>query len=187
MIRATSDPSCFVSASDEELARLARSGPRRRAAFAALVERHHQAVADYAFRRLGDPDLAEDVVQEAFCRVFHQIQRFHGGSFRAWLLTIARFLCMAERKRARLRGRSLPLGSLPEIAAPPPGRDPARGEELRRVRDLFESLDPSSQEILELRIFQDMTLQEISRLTTSSLSTIWRRFRDALRRLKEKL
>jgi RNA polymerase sigma-70 factor (ECF subfamily) len=185
MIRATNDLSCLVSASDEELARLARCGPRRQAAFAALVGRHHQAVADYAFRRLGDPDLAEDVVQETFCRVFHQIQRFHGGSFRAWLLTIARFLSMAERKRARVRRRPLPATSEPPAASL--GRDPARDEDLARLRGLFESLDPSSREVLELRIFQDMTLEEISRLTSSPLSTVWRRFRDALRRLREKL
>jgi RNA polymerase sigma-70 factor (ECF subfamily) len=186
-MRATSDPAVLGSAGDEELARLARGGPRRRAAFAALVERHHQAVANYAARRLGDPDLAEDVVQETFCRAFRQVQRFHGGSFRAWLLTIARFLCMAERKRARLRRRSRPIASLPEVAAAPPARDPARQEELARVQGLFESLDPPAQEILELRIFQDMTLEEISRLTASPLSSVWRHYRDALRRLKRNL
>jgi RNA polymerase sigma-70 factor, ECF subfamily len=181
-IRATHDPVSFASAGDDELARLARSGPLRRAAFAALVERHHQAVANFAYRRLGDPDLAEDVVQETFCRALRQIQRFHGGSFRGWLLTIARFLCMAERKQGRLRRR--PLQKLADV---PPGRDPAREEELTRVQALFESLDPPSQEIIEFRIFHDMTLEEISRLTTTPLSTVWRRFRDAIRRLKRNL
>jgi len=187
LTKAAHEPTLLASAGDEELARLARTGSRRRAAFAALVERNHQAIADYAYRRLGDLDLAEDVVQETFCRAFRQILRFHGGSFRGWLLTIARFLCMAERKRVRVRRRSLSLASVAEIAAAPSGRDPARQEELQRVQGLFESLDAPSQEILELRIFQDMTLEEISRLTTAPLTTIWRRLRDALRLLKRNL
>ena len=73
-------------------------------AFGELVARHQDVVVRVASRIVG-PDESEDVAQDAFLRAFHRIDRFRGeGSFRAWLLQIARNSALdalsARRRRA---------------------------------------------------------------------------------------
>src|SRR5436305_4246632 len=67
---------------------LARSGDSE--AFRALVERHSRAVYRLAHRMTGNPQDAEDVVQETFLRAYRQLSRFESrANFGTWLHRIA--------------------------------------------------------------------------------------------------
>lgn len=57
-------------------------------AFNQLVLLHQNLAYHQAYLILGDGALAEDTVQDSFIRVFQNIPRFRGGSFRAWILKI---------------------------------------------------------------------------------------------------
>ncbi len=69
--------------------------------FNALVLEHQDAVYHLACYLLGDPDLAEDVTQKAFLNAYLKLHTFRGGSFRGWLLGIARNASYDELRRAR--------------------------------------------------------------------------------------
>lgn len=72
---------------DAELATLAALGDR--AAFGELLRRHAPGVR-VVLRRMGArPALADDVAQDACLKAFERIATFRGGSFPAWLKTIA--------------------------------------------------------------------------------------------------
>ena len=58
-------------------------------AFNALVLRFQDGVYGLTLRMLGDSDSAEDATQDAFIRAWQRFETFRGGSFRAWLFTIA--------------------------------------------------------------------------------------------------
>ncbi len=77
----------LTSLSDEELLQLSLSKP---SAFEMLVARYQSQFLNRATSVVGSRDAAEDVVQEAFIRVYRFAPRFKGesGSFRAWSLTI---------------------------------------------------------------------------------------------------
>ena len=61
-----------------------------------LYDRHHRTALAVAYRVLRDPNLAEDVIQEAFLAVWRQAHGFapERGSARAWLLSIVRHRAM---------------------------------------------------------------------------------------------
>ena len=84
--------------------------------FHSLFERHSQDVYRFALYLSGDPSLAEEITQETFVRAWVMPGEVCGGTVKAYLLTIARNLYRAERKRA---GRQVALdGTLPD---PKPG------------------------------------------------------------------
>jgi RNA polymerase sigma-70 factor (ECF subfamily) len=78
--------SLLFSMAEENLIRLAVEGSL--AAFNELVVSYQDLAYNHACMLLNDPVSAEDVTQESFIKAFHGINKFRGGSFRAWLLKI---------------------------------------------------------------------------------------------------
>ncbi|MDX1420008.1 MAG: sigma-70 family RNA polymerase sigma factor, partial [Rubricoccaceae bacterium] len=75
-------------------------------AFVALYNRHKGAVYAFCAKMLLDREAAEDVMQEAFVRVYENRQRLLStGSFKAYLFTIARNQCLNTLRRAGREGR----------------------------------------------------------------------------------
>jgi len=67
-------------------------------AFNELVLKYQDQVFNLARFVLDNQDLAEDITQDTFIRAFQKIHLFRGGSFRAWLLKIAKNLCYDEMR-----------------------------------------------------------------------------------------
>jgi len=84
-------------------------------AFNVLVERYQTGAYNLCLRMLGAPAPAEDAAQDAFISAYRSLDRFRGGSFRAWLFRIAanawpkgppRYLARPHRRRRRTSARS---------------------------------------------------------------------------------
>lgn len=74
-----------------------------------LVRQHWSCLVGYAHRMLGSDDEAKDVAQEVFIRAWESRERWQsGGSERAFLIQVARNLCLQRLRRARVRLRSRP-------------------------------------------------------------------------------
>ena len=72
------------------------------AEFGELVTRHQEKAFALALRTLGQWDLAEDISQEAFLRVYHSAKRYHPkAKFTTWLYRIVVNLCLDEKRRAK--------------------------------------------------------------------------------------
>lgn len=101
--------------SDAVLVARARAGDDQ--AFGLLVSRHVRAALAVARGVVGDPDLAEDVCQDALFRVWQRLGDCRDPErFAAWLArAVHRFALNAIRRR-----RTTPLPDLPEPAAPGP-------------------------------------------------------------------
>lgn len=148
------------------------------------MERHQAAVARLVARYLADPQAIEDVSQETFMRAYTQLRRYRPGTnFRAWLLTIARFLCLAERRRSQRHPPPFRLRLAPEPAAAAP-EAPDR-ESLERLRRAYARLSPPQREVVALRIFEGLGYDEISRMTGDSEATLRSRVHDALEKLRK--
>ena len=126
--------------SDEEL--VARFLAGKVEAYEALARRYQKPLVRFLFRYVSDVDLAEEIFQETFIRVFRKAASFdQGRKFKTWLYTIALNLARTEisRKRSRPKmvsldltpdadGRSSTLGSLlssDEEGPADPGEPPA--------------------------------------------------------------
>jgi len=115
------------SPSDPDLMARAAKGDER--AFRTLAERHAAAALRLARRILGNEAMAEDIVQDAFLRVWINAPRWRPqAAFRTWLYRIVVNLCLNARRRAP----DLPLEAGQHAVDPEPGAD----EQLRlRERD----------------------------------------------------
>jgi RNA polymerase sigma-70 factor (ECF subfamily) len=84
--------------------------------FHSLFERYSRDIYRFALYLSGDASLAEEIAQETFVRAWVMPGEIAGGTVKAYLLTIARNLYLAERKRT---ARQVALdGDLPD---PKPG------------------------------------------------------------------
>jgi RNA polymerase sigma-70 factor (ECF subfamily) len=88
---------------DDDLIERVAGGDRR--AFSLLMARHVDRVYGLALRMTGSRSDAEDIVQEAFARVWSKAGSWRrgGAQFSTWLYRVALNLCVDLRRRARLR------------------------------------------------------------------------------------
>lgn len=107
----------------EERALIERAAAGDRAAAEAFIRAHQGSLYRYILRLSGRPEVAEDVVQEAFVRVLTNLHRFDARyRFSTWLFTIARRLyvnmCQKHRPVSDTDGVSLRRweGAAPESA-----------------------------------------------------------------------
>jgi RNA polymerase sigma-70 factor (ECF subfamily) len=151
--------------------------------FHSLFERHSGDVYRFALYLSGDPSLAEEIAQETFVRAWVTPGEIRGGSVRAYLLTIARNLYRAERKRA---ARHISLeGALPD---PKPSADKVvDGQlELDSVLEALQSLPEADRAALLMHAQDGMPHEAIASALGLSLAAVKvrvHRARIKLRRL----
>ena len=164
------DPSSDKQVDEPDLARRAASGDRR--AFAALYDRHVDAVYRYAYFRLRVDAEAEDVTSEVFHRALVAIPRFEPRRpFLAFLYTIARNVITDRMRRER------PQASFEDALAHPsdgPGPEElaSAGDEVRRLRAAVAQLTTLQQEVIVLRYLEGRSTKETAVVIGKPESTI---------------
>jgi RNA polymerase sigma-70 factor (ECF subfamily) len=183
-------PGWLNGLSDADL--LDRIRRRDEAALAALYDRYGGLVFTVALRVLGDRDLAEEVMQDAFLGCWHGIETYRPerGHAAGWLMGIARNRAVdvlrSRQHQARLRERT----TLPD--ADEPGQ-PEVGDAAdliatgQAVAAALRSLPPNQRDVVELAYYGGLTQVEIARMLGEPLGTVKTRTRTALRRLRELL
>jgi RNA polymerase sigma-70 factor (ECF subfamily) len=155
------------------------------AAFEALYDAYHRLVFGIGLRILGDPNVAEDLTQTVFLKIWTSPDAFRGGSFVAWVSRVAR-----NRALDVLRARGARVET--EIPADLP-LDGALDDEIlvmldaERVRDALAMLPPDQRSLIEMGFFGGVTHQEIARRTSVPLGTVKTRIRTGLRTLRKTL
>ena len=99
---------------DDALVAAASAGDE--AAFAQLFERHRRQVARIAGRFFAQREQIEEIIQDAFTKVYFALHTYHGthdASFKAWLAQITVNACYDQLRRARRRPE-LALGEFTE-------------------------------------------------------------------------
>lgn len=113
-----------------------------------------------AFHLLGSWEEAEDAVQDLYIKLWGQLDELdHVESPQAWSLILLRNMCI-DRVRKGAGKQIAPLtDSLPD------GVVRERGERMDRALEVIRSLPPKSQELLRLRIVDNLSYEEISQRT----------------------
>lgn len=179
----------LVQLADELLlTAIARGDPE---ALGALYDRYGGLAFGLAQRLLGDRELAEDVVQEAFLAVWRHAASFDAGrgSVRAWLLTSVRHRCIDVLRGPR---RGLKLEESVEAAVREAGSDEVWEEVARTLQaaDIQRALDglPDEQRnVVRLAFFGGLTHAQIAAQLQVPLGTVKGRMRLALEKLRETL
>jgi RNA polymerase sigma-70 factor (ECF subfamily) len=152
--------------------------------FRVLVEREQGVVYRACLRILGRPHDAEDVAQESFVTAYRSLGSYRGdGPLGGWLLRIA------TRQAYRRLGQRRDTADLdPDISLGAPGSDPLAitlaGERQRAVRLAVAALGEPYREVVALRFFGEMSLDEIAASTRRPLNTVKTHLRRGLERLR---
>jgi RNA polymerase sigma-70 factor (ECF subfamily) len=157
------------------------------AAFAGLVRRWQQPVARFLTHLVGRTELAQDLCQEVFLRVYNARPQYcESGAFSTWLYRIA--LNVARDAGRRRRHEPAPLGN-GEVVGPAPS--PAAVCEQRELAGLVAravaELPEPLRLVLVLRHYEGLSFEQIARLTATPASTLKSRFAAALARLRDRL
>jgi len=158
--------------------------------FEALYARHSREVWALAYARWMNADVALDVMQEAFLRLWKQWQdRAEILNPRAWLLRVARNLAEDYAKSAFRRNGTHPPQTMNGVR----GRDPLPLEHLEReetfgqLRVELEQLATADREILTLRYALDYNANEIAEILEINATAVHMRLSRARQRLAERL
>ncbi|HEX4825020.1 MAG TPA: sigma-70 family RNA polymerase sigma factor [Candidatus Polarisedimenticolaceae bacterium] len=179
---------------DERLVDEALAGDRD--AFGALVLRHQRGLVNYIFRLVGSRDLAMDLAQEVFMKVYVSLDSFDPRyRFTTWLYRIASNSSIDQLRRKQPRTLSLSGPSAEEDAAAPTlaGSDPTP-DDMLRLRELEARLDAaitelpvSYRQLILLRHRQHCRYDEIARITRLPLGTVKNRIFRAREILRAQL
>ncbi|MBK8165078.1 MAG: sigma-70 family RNA polymerase sigma factor [bacterium] len=136
------------------------------AAASTLLQRYRDRVHTWCTRRLGDPDAALDVTQEALLAALAALPGFGGrAQFSSWLFAIARNRCIsALRARPRATGDDGGLADMADGLAGPQDRLLARESQELVLELMNQVLDAEERTALWLRAYEEMPVEEISRL-----------------------
>jgi RNA polymerase sigma-70 factor (ECF subfamily) len=149
-----------------------------------LFLRHSGAIKSFILALLRNPSLAEDVLQETFLVVSAKADSFRlGTNFVAWACTIARFKVL-EAVRKNAHEPCLLSPEVIEVLAAASPEEDEREQELRHLETCLTELTQRAREIIRLRYFHSLVLEEIGRrlsLTTDSVYVTLSRARKALR------
>jgi RNA polymerase sigma-70 factor (ECF subfamily) len=180
----------YKTAADERLVEALEVRDER--ALETLYDRHGDYVYSVCLRMVGDVQLAEDLSQEVFLRLWRRPDLFDvsRGRFLTWLLSVARNRAIDER---RSRGRRFRFETPPsvtseemlELAPTSEERDHAVvSEERVVVQRALETLPPEQRLAIQLAYFGGYTQQEIAVGLHQPLGTVKTRIRLGLQKLR---
>jgi len=168
--------------SDPELMR--RIGLGEMNALALLVRRYQDRVRRTAYRILGRWDMADDVAQEAFLRIYRGASRYQPtAAFPTWLHRIVVNLCLDALKRRRAVAYDA-LESVPESPRPDPL---IQQERVRAVQRELARLPERQRIAVVLHRFEGLAHKDIAEVTGWSESAVESLLVRAYARLRERL
>lgn len=182
----TQDTSFGAAGSDlEDL--ITRVALRDRQAFDALYARTSAKLFGVAVRIMKNRAEAEDVLQEAFIRIWQRAQSFRPGQARAmsWLIAITRNLAI-DRLRAR-RAPVAPIEMAEEVPdhGPTPEAATAAAEDRAQIEHCLDELEERRAEAVRSAYLEGYSYQELADRYDTPLNTIRTWLRRSLIRLRD--
>ncbi|MCQ2251043.1 MAG: RNA polymerase sigma factor [Bacteroidales bacterium] len=164
-----------------------RSGDRQ--AFRLLVKNFHRLVFTIALKMLASEDLAKDIVQETFIRVWQNLDSYDDSrKFSTWICTIASRLCIDELDKQK---RTAPMPDderfLAELVDADTQHQLENKEWARLVNVMAQDLSPKQQLVFTLVQLQEMESTEVQEITGMDADRIKKNLYVARQTIRERL
>ncbi len=171
-----------------------------RSAFDNLVLRHKDRIFNLCSRLVGDFSDAEECAQETFVKAFRAIKKFKlESSFSTWLYTIAVNTCRNRRNSAEFRfwsrvfrfthsqdEQGAPDFDIEDLAPSPLSQMAEREREIM-VQSAIASLPQDYRTVIVLRHVEELSYEEISKITGYNMGTLKSKLARARLQLQKKL
>ncbi len=182
-----------MSLVDEDEALIAAALNGSAFAWEKLVRRYEAKVYNHGLRLMGNSADAMDLVQEVFLGVYRNLHRFRGDAkFSSWLFRIAHNKAVDLNRRKRIISGSTGNGAeegdgfdaYPGATDAEPDARLTRHQQNEETLALLLRLPFEQRIVVELKIYQSLTFEEIAAMQDISENTAKTRFYTALRKLK---
>ncbi len=155
----------------ERLVTAAIGGDRE--AFAQLYHQHAHTVYRYALFRLGEPEVAGDIMQDTFVRAYRAIGKLRGpATFRGWLLRIANRQVANHLRTLSRRPKQSELPEHSHAMPAPLTEDPGEAMEhslkLHQVLEASKALTELQQQVIALRFVSGLSVNETAAIMRRS-------------------
>ena len=177
----------YLLLADEDLTSLVEA--RDAQAFAVLYDRHCRAAYSLAYRMMGERQAAEDIVPEAFLKVWRNASSYRPqrGSVRTWMLSIVHNRSIDQLRHLASRRRMQE-----QVEASSPTTQPSEAfahswanTQREQVREALKSLPEEQLQVVELAYFSGYTHVEIAQLLGLPLGTVKGRMRLGLKKIRD--
>jgi RNA polymerase sigma-70 factor (ECF subfamily) len=163
-----------------------------------LIVRYQHRLLRYLLYLTSNREMAEDLFQEVWMRVLVRGGQFNGQArFDTWLFTIARNLVIDQRRKRTMSS----LDELFEVGSeddrpmsfevadgdPTPFDRFSNLQDRERIAGALMQLDTLHREVLVLRFHEELSLEEIAKVTRAPLSTVKSRLYRGLAAIKPKM
>lgn len=158
------------------------------ATVAALYVRHGDELRAFLYGVLHDGHLVNDVLQTAFVKAIEKGHGVQEESLKSWLFQVAFREALVVRRRQAIHVRAserIAAAGVPAVEMPE--RLAVRSETMASVRAAVESLPSAQQQIVRLRMYEEMTFADIAHKLKLPLGTVLARMQAAIKRLRERL
>ncbi|WGH75514.1 sigma-70 family RNA polymerase sigma factor [Tenacibaculum tangerinum] len=159
-----------------------------------LIKRHQQRLYSFIYSKVQNRDTTEDIFQDTFIKVIRTLKKGsynEEGKFLPWVMRIAHNLIIDYfRKNNRIPIFNNTIENFDIFSVLGDGTLNAEAKIIREqilndVKGLVEELPEEQKEVLKMRIYNDMSFNEISENTGVSINTALGRMRYALINLRK--
>lgn len=162
-------------------------------ALATLIKRHQSKIYGFIYSKVTDRDIADDIFQDTFIKVIKTLKSNaynEEGKFLPWVMRISHNLIVDHFRR----NKKMPMyRETEEFSIFSIMTDNSPNVENRIITEQVESdlqrliqeLPDDQKEVLQMRIYQDLSFKEIADLTGVSINTALGRMRYALMNLRK--
>lgn len=176
---------------DSQLIRLYAQGNER--ALNTLINRHNQRLSSFIYSKVGDREITEDIFQDTFIKVIRTLKRGtynEEGKFLPWVMRIAHNLIIDYFRKSSRMPFFEGTNNFDVFSIISDERLNIEGQLIKEQIDvdlgiLIDELPEDQKEVLNMRIYKDMSFKEISENTGVSINTALGRMRYALINLRK--
>lgn len=162
-------------------------------ALAILIKRHQSKIFGFIYSKILDRDLADDIFQDTFVKVIKTLKSNsynEEGKFLPWVMRIASNLIIDHYRRNKkmpmLREtEEFSIFSILRDCSPNIENEMITSQVEMDLKKIIKGLPEDQQEVLMMRIYQDLSFKEISDLTGVSINTALGRMRYALMNMRK--
>lgn len=149
-----------------------------------IINKYKNPLYGTVLRMTKNPQDAQDLVQEAFIKIYHQLDKYDQvGSFSSWLYRVTINHCMDEFRKKKYKMKHVEVDEERIVNPTHPEVVFLKKEKSRQLERLIATLPEDERLIILLRYVNELRYDEISELVGIPLSTV----RNKLHRAKKKM
>jgi len=166
-------------------------------AFETLLLRHKNKIYRFIYLKIKNQELAEDIFQETFVKIINTLQLGNyneEGKFLPWAMRISHNLVIDHFRKANKvrmisesssKSEDFSIFSVLGSGDDNTLQSMSKNELETQMVELIDYLPESQQEIIRMRIFQDLSFKDIADMEGISINTALGRMRYALMNLRK--